>query len=83
MRLQAHFPAARLHPARGGFLAFADADGVVLDVLADNAFGNYRDILQAVSTHPAMGQYLTRVLVETGVVAADPVPARRRRPGCR
>src|SRR5512134_1341598 len=30
-----------------------------LDVLADNAFGNYRDILQAVSTHPAMGQYLT------------------------
>jgi uncharacterized protein (DUF1800 family) len=30
-----------------------------LDLLADNAFGNYRDILQAVSTHPAMGQYLT------------------------
>jgi uncharacterized protein (DUF1800 family) len=30
-----------------------------LDVLADNAFGNYRDLLRAVSTHPAMGQYLT------------------------
>ena len=30
-----------------------------LDGLADNAFGNYRDILQAVATHPAMGQYLT------------------------
>jgi uncharacterized protein (DUF1800 family) len=30
-----------------------------LDMLDDNAFGNYRDILQAVSTHPAMGQYLT------------------------
>jgi uncharacterized protein (DUF1800 family) len=30
-----------------------------LDMLADNAFGNYRDVLQAVSTHPAMGQYLT------------------------
>lgn len=30
-----------------------------LDLLADNAFGNYRDILQAVTTHPAMGQYLT------------------------
>lgn len=30
-----------------------------LDVLAEHAFGNYRDILQAVSTHPAMGQYLT------------------------
>jgi uncharacterized protein (DUF1800 family) len=30
-----------------------------LDLLADNAFGNYRDILQGVSTHPAMGQYLT------------------------
>jgi len=30
-----------------------------LDLLADNAFGNYRDILGAISTHPAMGQYLT------------------------
>ena len=30
-----------------------------LDLLADNAFGNYRDILGAISIHPAMGQYLT------------------------
>jgi uncharacterized protein (DUF1800 family) len=42
--------------------ALADSPHTIssyLDVLADNAFGNYRDILQAVSTHPAMGQYLT------------------------
>lgn len=30
-----------------------------LDVLAEHSFGNYRDMLQAVTTHPAMGQYLT------------------------
>jgi uncharacterized protein (DUF1800 family) len=37
-------------------------NGVVLssyyDVLLDNAFGNYRDLLEAVSLHPAMGLYL-------------------------
>jgi uncharacterized protein (DUF1800 family) len=30
-----------------------------LDLLEKHAFGNYRDLLQAVSTSPAMGQYLT------------------------
>ncbi|WP_298194334.1 DUF1800 family protein [Novosphingobium sp.] len=30
-----------------------------LDGLWDNAFGNYRDILEFISTSPAMGQYLT------------------------
>lgn len=30
-----------------------------LDLLETHAFGNYRDLLQAVSTSPAMGQYLT------------------------
>ncbi len=30
-----------------------------LDTLSIHAFGNYRDLLEAVSKHPAMGQYLT------------------------
>jgi uncharacterized protein (DUF1800 family) len=30
-----------------------------LDMLEANAFGNYRDLLQAVSLSPAMGEYLT------------------------
>jgi uncharacterized protein (DUF1800 family) len=30
-----------------------------LDMLANGAFGNFRDLLQAVTLHPAMGQYLS------------------------
>jgi uncharacterized protein (DUF1800 family) len=30
-----------------------------LDALSIHAFGNYRDLLEAVTRHPAMGQYLT------------------------
>lgn len=30
-----------------------------LDILEKHAFGNYRELLEAVSTSPAMGQYLT------------------------
>ncbi|MGH6623868.1 MAG: DUF1800 domain-containing protein, partial [Burkholderiaceae bacterium] len=30
-----------------------------LDTLATHAFGNYRDLLDAATKHPAMGQYLT------------------------
>ena len=30
-----------------------------LDTLSTHAFGNYRDLLEAVTKHPAMGQYLT------------------------
>jgi len=30
-----------------------------LDTLSTHAFGNYRDLLEAVAKHPAMGQYLT------------------------
>jgi uncharacterized protein (DUF1800 family) len=37
-------------------------NGIVLssyyDMLLDNAFGNYRDLLEAVTLHPAMGLYL-------------------------
>ncbi len=41
-----------------------DADDVhgvssYYDVLSEHAFGNYRDLLQAVATHPTMGVYLT------------------------
>ncbi len=32
-----------------------------LDLLADNAFGNYRTLLEKISTLPAMGNYLTFV----------------------
>ncbi len=41
----------------GGWRQFSAAH--YLDLLEDNAFGNYRNLLQAVSTSPAMGEYLT------------------------
>ncbi len=41
----------------GGWKAFGAAGW--LDMLEANCFGNYRDLLQMVSTSPAMGQYLT------------------------
>ncbi len=41
----------------GGWRQFSAAH--YLDLLEDNAFGNYRTLLQAVSTCPAMGEYLT------------------------
>ena len=40
-----------------GNLPFAVAD--YYDVLAENAFGNYRDLLEEVTLHPAMGVYLS------------------------
>ena len=40
-----------------GNLPFSVAD--YYDLLADNAFGNYRDLLEAVTLHPAMGVYLS------------------------
>lgn len=33
--------------------------GAYYDMLTANAFGNYRDLLQAVTLHPMMGRYLT------------------------
>ena len=41
----------------GGWRAFAAAG--FMDLLEANCFGNYRSLLQAVSTSPAMGEYLT------------------------
>lgn len=43
----------------GGWKQFQAA--AYLDVLADNAFGNYRTLLDKISTLPAMGNYLTFV----------------------
>jgi uncharacterized protein (DUF1800 family) len=40
-----------------GFRAFAA--GAYMDLLEDNAFGNYRTLLDVVSKSPAMGAYLT------------------------
>jgi uncharacterized protein (DUF1800 family) len=41
----------------GGWNAFSGA--AYLDMLEANAFGNYRTLLQQISTSPAMGEYLT------------------------
>ncbi len=41
------------------FRAFAS--GMFMDTLEGNAFGNYRDVLEKVSTLPAMGAYLSFV----------------------
>ncbi len=44
------------------------------DVLAENAFGNYRELIEAVTLHPAMGVYLSMLGNE------KPDPARNIRP---
>ena len=51
---------------------FAAHDQLVLgyvDVLHQNAFGNYRDVLKSVALHPAMGMFLAML----GNEKADPV----------
>ncbi len=50
-----------------GNLPFAVAD--YYDTLAQNAFGNYRDLLEEVTLHPAMGVYLSML----GNEKPDPV----------
>ncbi len=42
-----------------GFGDNAYAFGNFWDMLLDNSFGNYRDLLEDVTYHPAMGEYLT------------------------
>src|SRR5436305_2922195 len=51
----------------GGWKAFAAAN--YLDMLEANAFGNYRTLMQAISTNTAMGMYLTF----RGSMKANPV----------
>lgn len=50
----------------------APAMAAYLDLLAKHAFGNYRDILEAVTLSPAMGQYLSHRQNDK----ADPVTQR-------
>ena len=42
---------------------FNDARGIINyhDLLAEHAFGNYRDLLQAVTLNPMMGEYLSTI----------------------
>jgi len=47
--------------------------GYYMDLLSQNAFGNYRDLLEAVTYAPAMGHYLTYM----GNKKADPVTGRK------
>ncbi|MEG3170495.1 DUF1800 domain-containing protein [Sphingomonas sp. LB3N6] len=44
-------------PTNCSFKAFAD--GTYIDILLDNAFGNFRDILQKITYNAAMGSFLT------------------------
>ncbi len=43
----------------GALVSFPYALADYYDVLSQNAFGNYRDLLEAVTLHPAMGIYLS------------------------
>lgn len=49
------FVISRFSGFGGNSFAFAD----YYDIFNENAFGNYRDIMQKVTYHPAMGVYLT------------------------
>jgi len=44
---------------KGALVDFPYSLADFYDVLARNAFGNYRDLLEAVTLHPAMGVYLS------------------------
>jgi uncharacterized protein (DUF1800 family) len=44
---------------KGALIDFTYSLADFYDVLARNAFGNYRDLLEAVTLHPAMGVYLS------------------------
>ena len=45
-----------------------------LDMLTDKADGNYRDLLEAVAMHPAMGQYLSHLANRKEDLASGRVP---------
>lgn len=52
----------------------ADAHASYLDMLARNAFGNFRTLLEQVSTHPAMGVYLSHLKNEKEDPATGRIP---------
>ena len=45
-----------------------------LDMLSRNAFGNYRQLLEQVATHPAMGHYLSHIRNQREDVATGRLP---------
>jgi uncharacterized protein (DUF1800 family) len=51
-----------------------DAHASYLDMLSRNAFGNFRQLLEQVSTHPAMGKYLSHFANEREDVATGRIP---------
>lgn len=56
----------------GTIASLADSHASYVDLLGEHAFGNYRQLLEAVATHPAMGIYLTHLRNRKG----DPVTGR-------
>jgi len=63
--------------SNGGGEALTDVPEAVAsyqDILINNAFGNYRDILEAVTYSPAMGYYLTYMGSEKGDEATARMP---------
>jgi uncharacterized protein (DUF1800 family) len=51
-----------------------DAHASYLDMLSRNAFGNFRQLLEQVSTHPAMGKYLSHFANEREDAATGRIP---------
>ena len=49
---------------------FNDARGIANyhDIMTDHAFGNYRDLLEAVTLNPMMGEYLSMVRYRTSTL---------------
>src|SRR5512137_84526 len=56
----------------GTIASLADSHASYVDLLGEHAFGNYRHLLEAVATHPAMGIYLSHLRNRKG----DPVTGR-------
>jgi len=56
----------------GTIASLADSHASYVDLLGEHAFGNYRQLLEAVATHPAMGIYLSHLRNRKG----DPVTGR-------
>jgi uncharacterized protein (DUF1800 family) len=52
----------------------ADAHAAYLDMLARNAFGNYRQLLEEVSLHPTMGIYLSHLRNQKEDAATGRIP---------
>jgi uncharacterized protein (DUF1800 family) len=58
----------------GTIASLADSHASYVDLLGAHAFGNYRTLLEAVATHPAMGIYLSHLRNRKGDPASGRVP---------